>query len=77
MRLYDERGEVVDFGTLSVDDLNGIVREAVDMMRRQAKDRVVRRELEDLNKAAVRFTNMYYRGRTGLPLGWESINPVE
>lgn len=68
---YFKNGEPDYFGS-DTESLNGHMREIIDALRWQQNDNpLVSNELrevtEELNRAAVRFTNTYYR----------SINPRE
>jgi len=71
MTVYDRDGYPVDLGSVPVDDLNALVRESIDMLRRQVNPskrygNTLKATLDQLNYQAVRFTDELYAHRKHL-----------
>ena len=68
MTIYDRDGMPVDMAALTVDELNGLMRESVDMLRRRINPDKrcgdgIKSTLDALEYSAVRFTNEWYGKR--------------
>ena len=68
MTIYDRDGYPIDMAALSVSELNSLMRESVDMLRRHVlpnphTDVAIKAALDRLGHSAVGFTNELYAHR--------------
>jgi hypothetical protein len=68
MTIYDRDGMPIDMAALTVDELNSLLRESVDMLRRHllpdgATPVAVKASLDRLDRSASQFTNDLYSNR--------------